>query len=299
VFCRADAKQYPLLEWELTNKPPHTIQLPPLDGPYTPDIPLDAAVDRFYKPEESALAAAMLALESTARTPSMDANHPANDGCKHLLSFLAAMSQLSGWQHVQNYISNPKLYQERTKSAQRGEEPMITRGPIVKGSMDDFQLRGQTLIKRLCQRVDWLHEMQRDAKRQSDAHLTVKLVAADQEWAADASALMKEAESKVTDMLAKNQLPFQAFRTPRTLPPADPLDSRVRVVRRRAAAQGRAVAALSGAAEGNRKGRLCLSAHDDQTRPVHAHAAAFSSPASQLTLAPFRGRADVCARPAE
>jgi Inhibitor of Apoptosis domain len=156
------------------------------------------------------LAPALSAIEGVARTISLDSKHPANDAAKHLLSCLSAVNQLSGWQHVQNYIQNPQLYVERLKSAQRGEEP--TRGPVVPGSMDDFQFRGQTIIKRLCQRIEWLLDLQRKSNKPFDAEFAVKVVAADREWANDANVFMKEAESKVTDMLTKNQQKFQAFR---------------------------------------------------------------------------------------
>lgn len=190
------------------------MRLPALDvTKYTPALPLEATTERFVSAEETALAPAMAAIESVARTISLDPSNPANDASKHLLSCLSAVSQLSGWQHVQNYIDNPKLYQEQTKSAQRGEEfQATTRKPLTKGSMDDFQLRGQVLIKRLCQRIEWLLEMQRLAEQPFDAVLCVRLIGADQEWAAAASVFMKEAEAKVTDMLASNQIPFQGFR---------------------------------------------------------------------------------------
>lgn len=145
-----------------------------------------------------------------ARTISLDSKHPANDAAKHLLSTLSAVNQLSGWQHVQNYIANPSAYVERLKTAQRGEE--LTRGQIVPGSMDDYQMRGQNIIKRLCSRVEWLLDMQRKSNKAFDAELAVKVIAADRDWASDANTFMKEAESKVTDMLTKNQQKFQAFR---------------------------------------------------------------------------------------
>ncbi len=112
-----------------------------------------------------------------------------------------------------SYIHNPQLYIERLKSAQRGEEMQaMTRGPVVPGSMDDFQLRGQFIIKRLCQRVEWLLDLERKANKAFDAEFAVKVIAADREWANDANVFMKEAEAKVTDMLTKNQQKFQSFR---------------------------------------------------------------------------------------
>jgi len=123
---------------------------------------------------------------------------------------MSAVNQLSGWQHAQNYIHNPQLYVERLKSAQRGEE--MSRGPIVPGSIDDYQFRGQMIIKRLCQRIQWLLDLQIKSNKSFDAELAVKVIAADRVWASDANVFMKEAESKVTDMLTRNQQKFQAFR---------------------------------------------------------------------------------------
>lgn len=134
---------------------------------------------------------------------------------------------------------------ERLKSAQRSENGgdalvgigafsnaggvgtsgVPTRGPVVPGSMDDFQNRGQLLIKKLCQRVEWLLDLQRRASgaaaagtggaagvKPFDAEFAIKVIAADREWANEATLFMKEAETKVTDMLTKNQQKFQAFR---------------------------------------------------------------------------------------
>ncbi len=86
------------------------------------------------------------------------------------------------------------------------------RGPAVPGSMDDFQSRGQSIIKRLCQRIDWLLELQRKAGAPFDPDFAVRVIAADRDWAHDANVFMREAEGQVTALLVQNQPKFRAFR---------------------------------------------------------------------------------------
>ncbi len=144
----------------------------------------------------------MMAIEGVARVVSLDAKHPANGASKHLLSFLSALNQLNGWQHVQRYVLDPLQYPERAKQLMYGGAKPTC---VVAGSMDDFQDRGLRLVKRMCHRVDWILELQRKSNRSFDADLNLKVIAADREWAADADSFMKEAEQKVTEMLSLNQ----------------------------------------------------------------------------------------------
>lgn len=276
-----DAKQFPELQWELQNRAPHAIRLPalPPDG-YEPDFTLEPTLDHFCKPNDSALAPALAAIETVARSVSLDTAQRANEAAKHLLSLLSAAGQLSGWQHLQNYITDPKLYHARTMAAQRGEPHASTRLPAPTG-LHAFQSRAQLLLKRLCQRIDWLLQMQSNANQPFDADLCMGLIAADHAWAADASSFMRDAEANVTEMLAHNQLAFQAFRTaPTTLASLRPTPlprSRISdcVDGRGAAAQGCDMAPFGRGAARNRGRRLCLSSDDDQTGSVRAsHASA-------------------------
>jgi Inhibitor of Apoptosis domain len=209
---------YDELSWELRNKPPQHILLPLLDvSQYHTDLSLDPHVERFVPNTEAPLVQPLEQLEFHARAVATEPKDPACDPARQFLSCLSAVNQLTGWQHVQSFMHNPKLYIEKTKNAQRiPDAPPLLRGPAVsapvRGSMDDFQTRGQLLIKRVAHRLEWFMEMARQAARPFDPDLAVRVLAADKFWAQDASAFMKEAESKVTDMLARNQDLFQQFR---------------------------------------------------------------------------------------
>jgi hypothetical protein len=208
--------EWPEVEAAINSKPLASIVLPSLESkPFNTDFPLDSSIERFVGPDESVLALAVGVIESMARGIATDSKSQHCDVAKHLLNFFSAVSQLPGWQHVQNYIHNPQLYIERTKSAQKGDEvaaPAFNRTLIAEGSMDDLQLKGQKLIRRICQRMDWLLDLQRKANKSFDPEFYVKVIAADRAWAEDASSFMKEAETKVTDMLSKNPQKFHAFR---------------------------------------------------------------------------------------
>jgi hypothetical protein len=208
--------EWPEVEAAINSKPLASIVLPSLESkPFNTDFPLESTVERFVNPEESTLAQAMCAIEGVARSMATDSKTPHSDVAKHLLNCFSAVGQLPGWQHVQNYIHNPQLYIERTKSAQKGDEiaaAAMSRTMIAEGSIDDLQLKGQKLIRRLCQRMDWLLDLQRKANKAFDAEFYVKVIATDRAWAEDANSFMKEAETRVTEMLTKNPQKFHAFR---------------------------------------------------------------------------------------
>src|SRR5205814_305603 len=135
------------------------VVLPPLEGRnFSMDFSLDSMVEKFNRPEDSTLSQALCAIEGVARTLATDNKSPHSDVAKHLLNCFSAVSQLPGWQHVQNYIDNPQLYIERTKSAQKGDEiaaAAMNQSLVAEGSIDQLQNKGQRLLRRLCQRVDW------------------------------------------------------------------------------------------------------------------------------------------------
>jgi hypothetical protein len=214
----AVASEWAELEATLTNKHYSSIALPLLDPKQFTfaDFSLESAVDRFVRPEESSLSKAICAVESAARAMASvgDIKSPYSDVAKHFLNCFSAVSQLPGWQHVQNYIENPQLYIDRTRSAQKGDEvaaAALNRSVVTTaegGPIDQLQHKGQKLIRRLCQRIDWFDDLRCKAGKPFDAELCVKTIAADRGWAEDANAFMKDAETKVTTMLTQNPQKF-------------------------------------------------------------------------------------------
>lgn len=210
---------YLQLEWQINTIALPMVQLPSLDSKtYAPDFPLDANVARFYRSDESALAPAMMAMESIARPVSLDPKHPAHTQTKHLLSFFVSLNQVLGWQHVQRYVEAPLQYAEGAKFLLYGGKHLVIAGSSSSlasqsiRSMDVLQERGQRLMRKLCHRMDWILELQRNSNRPFDAELSIKVVAADREWATEADLFMKEAEHKIVEMLHPNQERFQQFR---------------------------------------------------------------------------------------
>ncbi len=115
---------------------------------------------------------------------------------------------------VFSFINDQKLYVERLERAKRGD-PIedIKRDPIISGSIEHFQQRGQDITTQLCRRVEWFLELQHKSKKQFDAEFALKIITTDRVWVNDANVFMKELEAKVKDVLEKNANTFEVFRT--------------------------------------------------------------------------------------
>jgi hypothetical protein len=208
------------------------IQLPPLppEADFKPVFGFGPCVAKFYSPNESMLAGVVAAGEGAARRLSLDSKTDASDGAKFMLSCIRAVNQLLGWQHVAAYIRNPNLYVERLKSAAAAAKRSGGSGgsngsngsngslldligrPAIPASMDDIQARGQSIIKRLVQRIDWLLKLAQKAGQPFDPDLAVRVIAADVDWSYDANVFLRDAEGQVTTLLVQNQPRFHAFR---------------------------------------------------------------------------------------
>ena len=195
--------------------------------PLANEMSFDPSLNNFS--QASILSRAMGDVENQARVVSLEVQHAASDAARHLLSTFSAINQLSGWQHVAWYIRNPALYLEKTKEAQRvaeagstysfaeayaasqtnvkteGDKPTST-------NMEEYVRRGQNLIKRFACRIEWLLSLLKPVNKKFDSVFALRVMAADKVWAHDAYSFMREAESKVTEMLVVNQNKFQAFR---------------------------------------------------------------------------------------
>ncbi|AYV86346.1 MAG: hypothetical protein Solumvirus5_13 [Solumvirus sp.] len=256
-----ESQNPPDLEWALRNKDPQTIKLPPLDilgfkrinshrhsharrATLGIELPfsLDPVVENFIDPVETPFVLLLQMLEGTMRKISLEPTNPGNTTAKHFLSFLSAINQLMGWQHVQRFIDNPKLYQENSVASLRGVEKSQDSlsnnafqpssatnttqelSSITRGSMDALQVKAQTLLSSIIKRIQWFSGLQnkqhptfKDRLKDntvmiSSVVLYIRLIAADHDWKSDVDAFMKESESKIIDMLTTHTATFQAFR---------------------------------------------------------------------------------------
>lgn len=134
---------------------------------------------------------------------------------------------------VSEYIRNPFLYTERTKSmppaganatgastsaapnASNPNDPSLwtARGPSeIHEAIDLLQETGHNTVKRLIQRIDWLRLVFRRDCVAPNAEFIIQCVATDVAWVAEAAAFMKQCEEKVAELLAKNPQRFNQFR---------------------------------------------------------------------------------------
>lgn len=173
---------------------------------YHPDFPLDPQVQRFVTPEESRLSFAMCEIEDKARAWSSDSKiaNDYSEMARKLLTYFSAISQLLGYQHVESYCQNPQRYTDKIKD---------NASPITNvGVVSDLQREAQILILRLCQRVDWLLDLEQKANKPFDPEFHLQVIAADKEWRATADELMDKLDKKVCEMLIKYSQIWQGFR---------------------------------------------------------------------------------------
>jgi hypothetical protein len=158
----------------------------------------------------------MSAVESAARLGAVDEKSSAGVGpaARHLLNLLAAAGQLPGWLHVASFIADPSQYIDYTKVVQSGQNCEERHMPPAtpKGPIDELMSRGETLLRRLLQRLQWLWDCQNAAGRPFVADTYLRVLSCDRSWIDDGNAFIKEAEMRVTDMLSSNPAAFAQFR---------------------------------------------------------------------------------------
>jgi len=203
------------LTWEALEKAINTnspIELPSLDpAVFHPDFSLELPIERF---EDTILTRALDALETDARTVATDLKSPYYHTATFFLNFLRTTAFLPGHQHLQRYIENSQLYTEDIKKAKTDEKIAIamSRGTDEKKPIDGLQIKGQALLKNLCQRIDWLQNLPRKTNEPLDTKFYIKVLNIDKTWMDNTTAFMKECEQKVTKLFAKSPPKFHAFR---------------------------------------------------------------------------------------
>lgn len=228
-----------------------TIMVPPIPAPpalvLDPIQPLGAIAD--YEPpvttgvivnafEASDIARELCNISIELRkllAPNSRAPEFARSAAQTVYGVLGTQSQLYGWQHVSEYIRNPLLYTERTKSLPpAGSNPnnpssaapaptaganpndpslWTARGPSeIHEAIDLLQETGHNVTKALVQRIEWIQQIFRRDNVSMNAEFIIQVVATDITWVGQAAAFMKACEERVAELLAKNPQRFNQFR---------------------------------------------------------------------------------------
>ncbi len=197
------------------SQPNPNVVLPSLNEmPFTTDFSFEPTVDRFINSE---FAFMLDQIELTARMLAHDDKSPDHDIAKHILNTLSAISQLPGWLKIQNYIVNPNRSVADSKNATYSDKAAAAamsrpENMVTDGVIDELQSKGQTILRKLCQRIDWALKLPRPAGTLFDPMLYIKIIAADKAWMDETSAFMQETERKVAEMLTRNPHRFHAYR---------------------------------------------------------------------------------------
>jgi serine/threonine protein kinase len=190
---------------------------------YEPPVPTGVIVTALIP--NNPMAAVMSALTSEIRhilAPNSKASERMKMIAQTVYGALGTQSQLYGWQHVSEYIRNPQLYIERTKSSVRNardrDQPVIPPPPTMRGpselheAVDTLQETGHSVIKRLIQRIEWLVTILRRQNVEVIPESVLSLLGTDVKWMDDATGFMNSCEYKVAELLTKNPQRFNQFR---------------------------------------------------------------------------------------
>lgn len=192
---------------------------------YEPPVPTGVIVNSpCYNNRSDALAGITAAIRQILSAKSTSSER-LKTAAQTIYGALGTQSQLYGWQHVSEYIRNPQLYIERTKTAQRGGSsanataqpvaplPVTARGPSeLHEHIDTLQETGHAVVKRLVQRLEWLLNIFARENVPVDAETLITLIGTDKKWMDDATAFMNSCEYKVAELLSKNPQRFNQFR---------------------------------------------------------------------------------------
>jgi len=165
------------------------------------------------------MAATMSDVERVIRTYAQDRSSPIVDHAKVAMNTFSAVSQLPGWQHVQDYIIDPAGYIDRSQVLRPDDRTDRSRAAerlVRDDNIAPLQEQGKQLLQQLCTRVQWLLNLRDESPTKTEPELAVRAIvhylAADRKWIAEAQQFMKEAELRVTQMLTRNATRFAQFR---------------------------------------------------------------------------------------
>jgi hypothetical protein len=199
----------------LPEAPARTVALEALEtlgdpSDYEPPIPTGVIVNSLQPNGISQILATLTA----AIRKILSSNTPTYDRLKTaaqtVYGALGTQSQLYGWQHVSEYIRNPQLYIERTKTAQRGASGTgrdaaaaaaataaampaanTARGPSeLHEAIDTLQETGHSVIKRLIQRIEWIISIFKRETSELTCETMLQLIGTDRRWMDDATSFM-------------------------------------------------------------------------------------------------------------
>lgn len=187
---------------------------------FDPGFPLGSPVLGFLRGGH-ALGEVMAIIENTCRSlANLPPPKPADpisvvDVARHLRNFLSASSQMAGWMHVEKYIiAGPEDYKSATAHPCKCHDPARELRGFVQsdGPVGELMGKGATLLRRVLMRISWVLRLQALEHKSADPEVYLRVISADRLWTRDATAFMKEAETKVMDVLRANPERFQAFR---------------------------------------------------------------------------------------
>ncbi len=205
-------------------------QLSNVDG-YEQPIPTGVIVNKLVDSTNNTLAKVLHEISIELRKILAPNSHFPEFICsaaQTIYGVLGTQSQLYGWQHVSEYIRNPFLYIERTKSLPavnsntvqssspntEEDKSSLSEKPTLElhEAIDLLHETGHTTVKKYEQRIAWLISICERENIKIDAHLLIEVMATDVTWVGEAAAFMKECEERVAELLAKHPKRFEEFR---------------------------------------------------------------------------------------
>lgn len=168
--------------------------LPPLPdlSTFNCEIPLTYKVGSFL-PTDEGLPMLMASIEAAANAVRERKPETAVTKTGVLLyNFLGVTSQLYSFWDLQQYIANPDAYvKQRDAKVCFSEilEKNLRQNPGA-DSVENLILKGKVLLKRLCQRAQWVLEMNNSHSFPLSSDFLMKILAADRQWVDDANSFL-------------------------------------------------------------------------------------------------------------
>lgn len=124
--------------------------------------------------------------------------------------FLATDMQLYGWLFASEYIRNSEGFYNRAVGY-ANIQPQTP--PNLHDQIVSIKLRGEVILKRFMQRLEWLHNIFARENREVDSKIIFKLLETGcEDLLKDMITYFNDAEKNVTEILEKNPQKFNAYR---------------------------------------------------------------------------------------
>lgn len=175
---------------------------------------LGPVVKKFYTSKEWPLSGVLSAIEKRVKEIYFK-RHPNREVAVFLSDFFSTYANITVWQHWEWYFYDMSFYKSLIKTIDKGDfwtvkMPDDLIGP---GSFNHIRKQGQELLKRLCQRLDWMmDDLRSNGNRSVDVDWCLKVIAEDKKWIIDSLQWMLQSEETAKSLLSKNNAKFQAYR---------------------------------------------------------------------------------------